>query len=143
MNGAANAIVGSAATEIAAHCHVDVGISGLRLAREQRRSGHDLSGLAIAALRHVFRDPSLLQRVTAICRKAFDGCDLFSPAIADGELARDYRFAVEMHRASAALAQAAAELRAGKVERIAQDPKQRRIRLDLKRALLLVDGECN
>ena len=37
---------------------------------QQRGGGHDLSGLAVAALRHVLVDPGLLQRVAQVGRRA-------------------------------------------------------------------------
>jgi hypothetical protein len=40
---------------------------------------HDLTGLAVAALRHLLDNPGLLQRVTGVRRQAFDGRDLLAP----------------------------------------------------------------
>ena len=60
MDGLADALVGAAAADVAAHGVVDVGVGGFRFLREQRDRGHDLAGLAVAALRNVFLDPGLL-----------------------------------------------------------------------------------
>src|SRR6516225_7049469 len=46
----ADAHISPAAADVAAHCVIDVGIGGMRIAREHRRGRHDLSGLAVAAL---------------------------------------------------------------------------------------------
>src|SRR5213075_1533087 len=48
---------GSAAANVAGHRIVDVGVARLRLGGEQRARRHDLTGLAVAALRHVQRKP--------------------------------------------------------------------------------------
>src|SRR2546430_6951447 len=55
--------VGPAATDVAAHGLVDLGVGRLRRALEERGRGHDLAGLAIAALRHAHADPPRLQRL--------------------------------------------------------------------------------
>ena len=41
-----------------------------------RRIGHDLSRLAVAALRYLMFDPGFLQRVVVIRRQSFDRGDL-------------------------------------------------------------------
>src|SRR5262245_30008440 len=64
VHGRANALVGSAPADVG-HRVVDVLVSGLRVALEQRRRGHDLPGLAIAALRDVDRGPRLLHGMRA------------------------------------------------------------------------------
>src|SRR3979490_954442 len=56
----ANAGIGAAAADVAGHRVVDVGIRRTRVAREQRRSRHDLARLAIAALGALAVEPSLL-----------------------------------------------------------------------------------
>src|SRR5579863_6974274 len=76
MDGAADTHIGAAAADIARHRRVNVGIVGIGRAVQKRGGRHDLAGLAIAALRHVFRDPGLLHLVQlAVLRKAFDGGD--------------------------------------------------------------------
>src|SRR6266849_3379519 len=67
MDGGTDALIGAASADIAGHCGVDVGISRLRRAGEQRRGRHDLAGLAIAALHHLEVEPGLLQRLTLRC----------------------------------------------------------------------------
>src|SRR5882724_1353034 len=47
VDGGANAGIGGAAADIAAHGVVDVGVGRLRVLLEQRRRRHDLAGLAI------------------------------------------------------------------------------------------------
>src|SRR5687768_9677974 len=49
----ADARIGAAAADVAVHGGIDVRVRRVRLLLEQRRGRHDLSGLAIAALRDV------------------------------------------------------------------------------------------
>src|ERR1700719_5212922 len=62
MNRGANARVGGAAANIAAHGAVDVRITRRAILLEERRRGHDLSGLAVAALWHLQFHPGGLHR---------------------------------------------------------------------------------
>src|SRR5258708_7193164 len=59
VHGRPDALIGSAPTDIG-HRFVNVPVGRLRGLLEQRGGGHDLAGLAIAALRHVDRRPGLL-----------------------------------------------------------------------------------
>ena len=56
-----------------------------------------------------------------------------------------HRHAIDQHGAGAALADAAAVLRARKPDRIAEDPQQRRLRFDIHAVLNVVNekGECH
>src|SRR5262249_58891223 len=56
----ANAQISPAAADVAGHRVVDVGIRRMRVARKQRRSGHDLARLAVAALNDLAVEPGLL-----------------------------------------------------------------------------------
>src|SRR5579859_1659528 len=131
MDGFANALIGAATADVAAHEIVDIGIAGIGLFFEQGHRGHDLSGLAIAALRNVFGDPSLLDAMQAVGGQALDGGDFLSGDGGDGGLAGARGFAIDVHGAGAAQAGAAAKFRAGLVERVAQHPEQRHIRADV------------
>src|ERR1700683_5546601 len=78
-DGAANPDIGAAAADVAGHRRVDVGIIGMGCAVQKRSGRHDLAGLAIAALRHIFRDPGLLHFVQrAVLGKTLDGGDLIA-----------------------------------------------------------------
>src|SRR5262249_46658950 len=50
FDGVANPNIGPATADVSRHGGIDVGIFGVRNAVEQRRGGHDLTGLAVAAL---------------------------------------------------------------------------------------------
>src|SRR6266566_9787810 len=71
VNGRPNALIGAAAANVR-HRLIDVSIGGVRLLGEQRGRGHDLSRLAVTALRHVFRDPRPLHGVGAVLGQSFD-----------------------------------------------------------------------
>ena len=130
MNCFAYALVSAAAANIAAHGIVNVRVGGLGFLGKQCDGGHDLPGLAIAALRNVFFHPGLLHGMAAIGGKTLDGSDFFASDAGNLGDARTRGLAVDMHGTRAAERHAAAELRAGHVQRVAQDPKQRHVRAD-------------
>jgi hypothetical protein len=55
--------VSAAPAQVAVHGGVDLFVCRLWMFGKQGRCGHDLPGLAIAALRHVNVEPRSLQRV--------------------------------------------------------------------------------
>src|SRR5688572_25669441 len=79
--------------------------------------------------------------MTGIGREAFDRGDPAPRHVLQRIQARLRRLAVEMHRARAALAYAAAELRAGELQVLAQNPQQRRVFLRGDGMATAVDGE--
>src|SRR5215470_12175246 len=86
LEGAATADVGDRL--------IDVGIRGLGLFLKQSSHRHDHAALAIAALRYVEIDPSLLYAMQlAVLGKAFDGRDLRTGCGTDWERARPRRHA--------------------------------------------------
>src|SRR5215470_8034519 len=95
--------------------------------RKQRGCLHDLPGLAVAALRHLLGNPGLLQRMITLGGKAFDGGDLLADRIAHLRLTGAHGFAIDVNRASTAQTSTAAELGAGHLQLLADDPQQRRI----------------
>src|SRR5689334_8129936 len=110
MNGFTNALIRATAANVAGHEVVDIGISGIGFLGQQSDCGHDLSGLAVAALRNVFSDPGLLDGMeTAVVGEAFDGGDFLSGNGGDGGLAGARGFAIDVHGAGATEAGAAAK----------------------------------
>src|SRR5437879_203525 len=142
MDGGADALVRAAATDVG-HRRVDVGVGGMGILREQRRGGHDLPRLAVAALRHVFLDPRALHGVRAVPGEALDRGHPFAGDGGHGQYAGARRDAVQVDGAGAALGDAAAELGAGEPERVAQHPEERRVGGDVDRFALAVDGEAD
>jgi hypothetical protein len=76
VDGATNTLIGSTTAQIARHCCVNVGIRRVWVLGQQRGRGHDLPGLAVTALGHLFGEPGLLHGVAAIGREALDGGDV-------------------------------------------------------------------
>src|SRR3979409_2384992 len=66
MNRFANTLIRSAAADVAAHKIVNFDIGGRGLLAEQGNGGHDLAGLAVAALRNVYFHPGFLDRVAGV-----------------------------------------------------------------------------
>ncbi len=107
-------------------------VIGFGIGGEQRRRGHQLPALAIAALRHFELDPGALQRLAG--RRLALGLDGAHLGLADGRDRGDAgaaRLAVHMDGARAAQRNAAAVLGAGEPELIAQHPEHGRIALDV------------
>jgi len=84
VNGFTDALIGAAAADVAAHGRIDISVGGIRFLGEQGDGGHDLPGLAVAALGNIFFDPGLLDGVAAVGGKAFDGGDFLSGDGRDG-----------------------------------------------------------
>src|SRR5882672_5422027 len=74
VHARADALVGAAAADVG-HRRVDIGVARLRVFPEQRSGRHDLSGLAVAALRHVERRPGPLHGMGVGRGESFDGDD--------------------------------------------------------------------
>src|SRR5713226_7238480 len=69
--------------------------------------------------------------MTDIGGETFDGGDFFPGDAGDRRDARACGFAIDVHRTRAAKRHAAAKLRAGFVERVAEHPEQRHVRADV------------
>jgi len=127
--------------EVARHRLIDVGVGRARLRREQRGGGHELTRLAVAALRNVELTPRALQWMFARRVEPLDGRDLRLTDVRHRDLTRPRRLSVVVNGTGAALADAAAVLGADEPERIPQDPEQRSIRRDVDRVSLAVHAE--
>ena len=112
-----------AAANVASHRRIDVGIGRFLFPCEQRGSGHDLPRLTIAALRHIELLPCRLDRFPFSGLESFDRGDLDAGLDRrEWKRARARRLPVDMDGAGAAKRHAAAELGAGQLQMIAQDP---------------------
>src|SRR3989442_4433695 len=121
LDSLADSHISTAAADVPGHGGVDVAVARVRLGREQRRRGHDLAGLAIAALRHLQLDPGLLDLFAGGSRTdGLDRGDALAGRGGDRRDARAHRLAIEVDRARAAQRHAAAEFRAGHSEHIAK-----------------------
>src|SRR5712691_9070069 len=140
LDSLADPDIRTAAADVPRHRGVDVAIGRAGLGGEQRRRGHDLAGLAIAALRHLQIDPGLLNfSAGGGCTNGLDRRDALAGDCRDRRDARAHRLAIDMDRASAAQSEAATELRAGHSEHIAKHPEQRRVVVEIDAAGFAVD----
>ena len=134
-------LVGAATADVG-HRRVDVGVGRIGIGLEQRCRRHDHAALAVAALGHVEVEPGLLDRVQLVAvGDAFDCRDLAAPTEFIGTWQERVGHAVDVHGAGAALGDAAAVLRAGHAERVAQHPEQRGVGFDVYVVSLSVDGK--
>src|SRR5690242_7783104 len=139
LDGGADASVGSAAAEIAAHGRVDVLIGRLGILAEQRSRCHHLTRLAIAALHHIEREPCGLHALADLA--VADTFDCHDRRVANTRYRRNARacgHAVKMYRASATKGHATAKLRAFEADLIAQHPQKGRVPLRLDGTLSAV-----
>lgn len=127
MDGLANALVSSAATDVAAHGVVNLRVAWRCLFRKQRHCGHDLSRLTVPTLRNVDFHPSLLDGMSAVGGKPLDGGDLFARDGRYGRHTRTGGFTFDVYRASSAQRHAAPELRASHVQCVPQYPEERHL----------------
>ena len=135
-------VVGAAAAEIAAHPVADLlRRAGMALV-DAGDAGHDLPGRAIAALERIALDEGGLQRVELVALgQAFDRRDLAAFHQGGERQAGLHALAVHQHRAGAALAEAAALLRAGQMQVLAQGVEQRGARIERQPMLGSVDAQ--
>src|SRR5215831_9007557 len=115
-NGRVDALITTAATQIARHRGVDLRIAGRRLALEQGRGLHDLAGLAVAALRHVQGSPGDLRRVLALGVETFDRDHRLARHVGHHDSASADCLSLKMDRTRAAKTKAATKLRSGKAK---------------------------
>src|SRR5688572_2114455 len=105
-----NALIAAAAAQISGHLFDDLLVGGGLVLGEQGSGLHDLSGLAIAALRHAELPPCLLHGMLAVGAQALDGRDGFTVRHVNRRDAGAHSLAIEMDGAGPAGADAAAEL---------------------------------
>jgi hypothetical protein len=76
----ADADVAAAAADVASHGGIDVSVAGVGILGQQSRGGHDLAGLAVAALHDLKFAPGVLDALAGRgIANCFDG-DNFPPA---------------------------------------------------------------
>src|SRR5881396_496551 len=110
LDSLADSHISTAAADVPRHRGVDVAIGRVGVGGEQRRCGHDLARLAIAALRYLQVDPGLLDLFAGWRgTDRLDRGDAFAGRRGDRRDARAHRLAVDVDRARAAQRHAAAE----------------------------------
>jgi hypothetical protein len=140
-NGGANAVVGATPADVSSHGVIDLLVGRVWRLCEQRRCRHDLARLTIPALRNVDFDPSYLHGMIVVSRKTLDGRHFLT---GNGRYRCDAgtrSLSVDVNRTGSAQCHAAPELRAGHVEMITNDPKQRHVRIHVHRLRLSVQDK--
>ena len=98
----------------------------------------DLRG-EVTALRNLLGDPGALQRMLALWIQTFDGGDFFARGLRYRGLAGAHRPPVEVDSAGATQAGATAELCAGHLQMLADDPQQGRVIRYVDRMVMPID----
>src|SRR5947207_6163305 len=136
-----DALVAATAAYVAAHRAVDLILRRIFGRREQRRGLHDLTGLAIPALRNVEGTPGFLHRMHPVRIESLDRCHGTPIEVIYRSDAGARSLAVDMHRASAAQRCTAAVFGSGQLKLISQVPQERHRRIAVERPLLAIDTE--
>jgi len=142
LNGRDDVRVGTAATYVAVHRLLDVGIRGPDVLFEHRDGGHDLARGAVATLVAVVLNEGDLHGMEMIgLTDTFDGCDLVVPMHdGEGETGVDSA-SVGMNRACSALPVVAAFFGAGQRKVLAEAVEQSCTGVELESVGLPVDFE--
>jgi len=143
MDRLANALVGSAAADIALHGFVDVFVAGLGFFGEQRGGLHDLAALAVAALSDIAFAPGDLHGMFALGVEAFDGGDFLAFDGGHWRNATALGLAIDVDGACAAESCAASEFGAGHVEEISHVPKHWHLRVSVELTVDSIDLELD
>jgi hypothetical protein len=134
-----DALVTTAAADVAGHRFAYLIVVGFWILYQQRRSLHDLAGLAISALWDIQLTPGFLNGVIAGGMKAFDGCDLPADHVGNRGDAGANGLFVDNHGACAAQSLATAKFRARQSGFIPEKPEEWEIRVAVPIAFLAVD----
>src|SRR4030095_8287917 len=110
MNSLTNPRICSAATNVAAHGLIDVGISWFWFFSEQHRRTHDLTRLTVAALRYIDLNPRALKWVTKISRQSLNRCNVLAGCVGNFFDAGPNRLPIKMNSTRTTLCHAAAVL---------------------------------
>ncbi len=110
MDRLPDAHVSATAAEIAVHGFVDVAVGGTRMFCKQSGSRHNLSSLAVSALRNIDLAPRQLQRMGAVRGQALNGGNFLVGGGGNWCEARPHGLAAQVNRAGPALADSTAVL---------------------------------
>src|SRR5215469_5727978 len=102
LHGTDDPRIGGTTTYVACHTVDDLLFGWTRIPRKQGCGLHQLARLAIAALRHLIFDPSLLHWMCVAWIEAFDGGDEFAFNGSDRDRARAHRLTINVNSAGPA-----------------------------------------
>src|SRR5207245_525572 len=123
MDGVFDALVSTAAADVARHRFTDLVARRFWILDQQRCRLHDLTGLAIAALRDVEVAPGLLNRMIARRMEAFDRRDLPADHVGNRGDTGAYGLLVDKDGTSAAEVLAAGEFGDGQSHLVTEIPQ--------------------
>src|SRR5690349_18941772 len=115
----------------------------MRGLRQQRGGSHDLTGLAVSALRNFFGDPRGLQGVLAVGGQSLNGGYVLTRHLGHRRGTGTGGRPLYVYCASAAQSRATAKLCAGELESIAQNPEERSVLGDVDLALAPVNPKSD
>src|SRR5262245_6433883 len=130
MDGLPDAVVTAATARVRYPC-INIRVGRIGPSLEQGKRAHDHAGLAVAALRRIEFLPGDLNRMGAIRRDSFDSGNFLADGRSRADAAGTDRLTIDVHRACAALPDAAAELRSCQADMITDHPQQWRLRVGI------------
>src|SRR5712691_8726912 len=138
-------LIAGAAAQVSADRIADLLFGRIRIRIQQSLGSDQHPWSAVAALQAVRLAEAVLQHAhrTVGLRETLDGGDTVAVRLHRVHEARPYRLPVEHHRARAAYAVLAADVRAGEAKVFAQPVHQRQARRHLGRSPLAVDFDGN
>src|SRR6266581_1689288 len=145
LHGLDDLLIAGAATQVAADGVADLRLRRVRIRVEQSLGSDQHPGSAVAALQAVRLAEAVLQHAHRAVglREPLDGGDAVAVRLHRVHEAGTHRLAVEHHRARAADAVLAADVRAGEEQFFAQPVHQRQARRHLGRSRFAVDLDGN
>jgi hypothetical protein len=141
MDRFADPLIRTAAADISLHGDIDIGIGGLGFMFEQGDSAHDLSRLAVAALRHLLFYPGFLHGLRLSAIDAFDRSDLLAGYDRERKAAGPYGVTSQVYGAGAALCDPAAEFSSFQSYQVPDYPEQGHIGFGIDLDGLIIDGK--
>ena len=118
--------------KIARQRFANLSVARIGICLEERVTRHDHARRAVTALKGVIFHECFLHRIElAVFGQAFDRRHFASVRLHGKMETGFHHFAVEQHRARAALADHAADVRAGKTDILAQKMREQNTRLDV------------
>ncbi len=142
QHGANDAIVRSAATQVAVESVAHLALAGVGVALQQRGGRDQDARNAVAALHRLLGDERRLQPMRLVrCAEPLHGHDILAGGSPQRGVAGGHRLTVDQHIAGAALVGAAAEMRRHQTQGAAQHAEQRRCRVGLHGVLRPVDAQ--
>ena len=142
LDGVDDVLIAGAAAEIAGDAFANLAIGRRRVVVQERHRRHDHARRAVAALKAVlFPEPGLDRMQIAVLCQPLDGRDLRPAGLDREDRARLRAAAVDDHRAGAALAGVAADVRAGQAQLLAQEVHQQQPGFNVRLADLAVHGD--